>query len=172
MVNPPPGWKPKHGSPLGWRRIRTWCVLWYLWRYVSLPPLYHCNDSNCSFHSELGLLVWQDFQFACGVYPAHEDFVASVKQEAIDNVTRLRHHASIVCFCGNNEDYQMVLQWGGKFSMCPVFYVCLFWTLDRCRWASGTFVIRARFPRCHWLPDGSSYSLPPRFSIWRERMGH
>ncbi|KAF8959158.1 glycoside hydrolase family 2 protein [Flammula alnicola] len=62
---------------------------------------------------ELGILVWQDFQFACGVYPAHDDFVASVKQEAEDNVTRLRHHPSIVCFCGNNEDYQMVLQWGG-----------------------------------------------------------
>ncbi|KDR77609.1 hypothetical protein GALMADRAFT_65886 [Galerina marginata CBS 339.88] len=62
---------------------------------------------------ELGLLVWQDFQFACGVYPAHGEFAANVKQEAIDNVTRLRHHPSIVCFCGNNEDYQQVLQWGG-----------------------------------------------------------
>ncbi|CAA7266101.1 unnamed protein product [Cyclocybe aegerita] len=62
---------------------------------------------------ELGLLVWQDFQFACGVYPAHDDFVASVKQEAEDNVTRLRHHPCIAVFCGNNEDYQQVLQWGG-----------------------------------------------------------
>ncbi|KAF8900302.1 glycoside hydrolase superfamily [Gymnopilus junonius] len=61
---------------------------------------------------ELGILVWQDFQFACGVYPAHEEFVANVRQEAIDNVTRLRHHPSIVCYCGNNEDYQLVLQWG------------------------------------------------------------
>ena len=62
---------------------------------------------------ELGILVWQDFQFACGVYPAHDDFVASVKQEAEDNILRLRHHPSIALFCGNNEDYQMVLQWGG-----------------------------------------------------------
>ncbi|KAF8148252.1 glycoside hydrolase superfamily [Crassisporium funariophilum] len=62
---------------------------------------------------ELGILVWQDFQFACGVYPAHDEFVASVKQEAEDNVKRLRHHPSIACFCGNNEDYQQVLQWGG-----------------------------------------------------------
>ncbi|KAF8184215.1 glycoside hydrolase [Pholiota molesta] len=62
---------------------------------------------------ELGIVVWQDFQFACGVYPAHDDFVANVKKEAEDNVTRLRHHPSIVCFCGNNEDYQQVLQWGG-----------------------------------------------------------
>ncbi|KAF4615614.1 hypothetical protein D9613_012895 [Agrocybe pediades] len=61
---------------------------------------------------ELGILVWQDFQFSCGVYPAHPSFVANVKREAIDNVRRMRHHPSIACWCGNNEDYQMVLQWG------------------------------------------------------------
>ncbi|KAJ7124468.1 glycoside hydrolase superfamily [Mycena epipterygia] len=61
---------------------------------------------------ELGILVWQDFQFACGVYPAHDSFVASVRKEAEDNVKRLRHHPSLALFCGNNEDYQMVLQWG------------------------------------------------------------
>lgn len=62
---------------------------------------------------ELGILVWQDFQFACGVYPAHAEFLASVRKEAEDNVKRLRHHPSIALLCGNNEDYQMVLQWGG-----------------------------------------------------------
>ncbi|KAI8986300.1 glycoside hydrolase [Trametes punicea] len=61
---------------------------------------------------ELGILVWQDFQFACGVYPAHAEFVENVKREAEDNVSRLRHHPSIALFCGNNEDYQQVLQWG------------------------------------------------------------
>ncbi|KAF5390641.1 hypothetical protein D9757_002653 [Collybiopsis confluens] len=61
---------------------------------------------------ELGLLVWQDFQFACGVYPAHESFVTSVRKEAEQNVKRLRHHPAMALFCGNNEDYQMVLQWG------------------------------------------------------------
>ena len=82
--------------------------------------------------------MWQDFQFACGVYPAHAEFVQSVRQEVIDNVKRLRHHPSIAIFCGNNEgmrlsswvvllniyawlDYQMVLQWGGT---C-VIDVCL-----------------------------------------------
>ncbi|KAM5541197.1 hypothetical protein V8D89_005126 [Ganoderma adspersum] len=62
---------------------------------------------------ELGVLVWQDFQFACGVYPAFDSFVQSVTAEAEDNVKRLRHHPSLALFCGNNEDYQMVLQWGG-----------------------------------------------------------
>lgn len=56
---------------------------------------------------ELGLLVWQDFLFACGIYPAHPDYLASVRAEAEANVKRLRHHASIVLWCGNNEDYQI-----------------------------------------------------------------
>ncbi|EJD48259.1 glycoside hydrolase [Auricularia subglabra TFB-10046 SS5] len=61
---------------------------------------------------ELGILVWQDFQFACGVYPALDYFVKSVTAEAEANIVRLRRHPSIVLWCGNNEDYQQVLQWG------------------------------------------------------------
>ncbi|ULH16984.1 hypothetical protein MF271_17550 (plasmid) [Deinococcus sp. KNUC1210] len=54
---------------------------------------------------ELGLLVWQDFMFACGLYPAHPDFLASVCQEAEQVVRRLRNHASLALWAGNNEDY-------------------------------------------------------------------
>ncbi|KAH8920841.1 glycoside hydrolase family 2 protein, partial [Atractiella rhizophila] len=77
---------------------------------------------------ELGIMVWHDFQFACGVYPKYETrvypqshslassdaqstFGENVRQEVIDNVKRLRHHASLAIWCGNNEDYQMILQW-------------------------------------------------------------
>lgn len=56
---------------------------------------------------ELGLLVWQDFLFACGMYPAYEEFKASVEQEATAAVKRLRNHTSIALWCGNNEDYQI-----------------------------------------------------------------
>ncbi len=52
---------------------------------------------------EKGILVWQDFMFACSMYPGDEAFLANVKQEAIDQVTRLRHHPSIALWCGNNE---------------------------------------------------------------------
>lgn len=52
---------------------------------------------------EYGLLVWQDFMFACSMYPGDEAFLDSVKHEAIDNVKRLRNHPSIVLWCGNNE---------------------------------------------------------------------
>ncbi|MBZ0281384.1 MAG: glycoside hydrolase family 2 protein [Anaerolineae bacterium] len=56
---------------------------------------------------ELGLLVWQDFMFACGQYPALDWFQASVHAEAEAALRRLRHHASIVIWCGNNEDYAL-----------------------------------------------------------------
>ncbi len=52
---------------------------------------------------EMGLLVWQDFMFACTRYPADAGFCASVRREARENVTRLRHHASLALWCGNNE---------------------------------------------------------------------
>lgn len=51
----------------------------------------------------LGLMVWQDFMFACGEYPQQGWFVANVKREAEQVVKRLRNHASIVLWCGNNE---------------------------------------------------------------------
>lgn len=50
-----------------------------------------------------GMLVWQDFMFACTMYPGDDAFLANVKQEAIDNVIRLRNHPSIALWCGNNE---------------------------------------------------------------------
>ncbi|KAI0824742.1 glycoside hydrolase family 2 protein [Trametes gibbosa] len=56
---------------------------------------------------ELGIMVWQDFMFGCGQYPAYESFTKSVEVEAEQNVKRLRHHPSLVIFAGNNEDYQV-----------------------------------------------------------------
>nr|GAT59392.1 glycoside hydrolase family 2 protein [Mycena chlorophos] len=52
---------------------------------------------------ELGILVWQDFMFGCGQYPAYDRFLDSVQAEAQHNVRRLRHHPSVVIFAGNNE---------------------------------------------------------------------
>jgi beta-mannosidase len=53
---------------------------------------------------ELGLCVWQDFMFACATYPAfRRSFMDNVKDEVEDNVRRLRHHACLALWCGNNE---------------------------------------------------------------------
>ena len=65
------------------------------------------DDAFYDACDELGVLVWQDFLFACGLYPAHASFRASVEAEARAAVTRLRHHASLALWCGNNEDYTL-----------------------------------------------------------------
>ncbi len=56
---------------------------------------------------ELGLLVWQDFMFACAIYPGDRAFLRSVQAEAGHQVRRLRHHASLALWCGNNEIAQL-----------------------------------------------------------------
>ncbi len=56
---------------------------------------------------ELGLLVWQDFMFACNLYPADDAFLASVRTEAEQQVARLRHRACLAVWCGNNELVQI-----------------------------------------------------------------
>jgi len=52
---------------------------------------------------ELGLLVWQDFMFACAIYPGDAAFLQSVQTEAAQQVRRLRHRACLALWCGNNE---------------------------------------------------------------------
>lgn len=61
---------------------------------------------------ELGILVWQDFLFACGNYPCFPEILKSIEQEAEYQLKRLRHHPSIVVYAGNNEDYQVQEQSG------------------------------------------------------------
>jgi beta-mannosidase len=61
---------------------------------------------------ENGILVWQDFMFACAMYPGDDAFLASVRQEAIENVKRLRNHPCIALWCGNNEIDEAWHNWG------------------------------------------------------------
>ncbi|HEY8995543.1 MAG TPA: glycoside hydrolase family 2 protein [Lacunisphaera sp.] len=56
---------------------------------------------------ELGLMVWQDFMFACSIYPGDAAFRESVRAEARYQVRRLRHHACLALWCGNNEIVQL-----------------------------------------------------------------
>lgn len=56
---------------------------------------------------EFGLLVWQDFMFACAIYPGDAAFLKSVKDEARSQVRRLRHRACLALWCGNNEIAQL-----------------------------------------------------------------
>ncbi len=51
----------------------------------------------------LGLMVWQDFMYACGEYPQYPAFLRAAREEAAQVVRRLRNHPTIVLWCGNNE---------------------------------------------------------------------
>ncbi len=59
-----------------------------------------------------GILVWQDFMFACAMYPGDAAFLKNVKQEVIDNVNRLQNHPSLALWCGNNENDEGWHNWG------------------------------------------------------------
>ena len=61
------------------------------------------DDWFYEFCDEHGLIVWQDFMFACSAYLLTPDFEATVRAEILDNVIRLRNHASLGLWCGNNE---------------------------------------------------------------------
>ena len=62
------------------------------------------NDYFYDTCDELGLLVWQDFMFACTFYPGTPEFMDNVRQEATYQVRRLRDHASLAIWVGNNEN--------------------------------------------------------------------
>ncbi|MBS1794828.1 MAG: glycoside hydrolase family 2 protein [Acidobacteria bacterium] len=66
---------------------------------------------------EMGILVWQDFMFACSMYPGDKPFLENVRREAVDNVKRLRDHPSIVIWVGNNEIETAWLHWGWKSTL-------------------------------------------------------
>ena len=72
------------------------------------------NDRFYELCDSLGLMVWQDFMFACAVYPGDSAFLDNVKHEAIDNIKRLRKHPSLALWCGNNESLSAWENWGWK----------------------------------------------------------
>lgn len=66
---------------------------------------------------ELGLIVWEDFMFACSVYDLTEEFEANIRAEFVDNIKRIRHHASLGLWCGNNE-MELFLSGSGRDWWC------------------------------------------------------
>jgi beta-mannosidase len=59
-----------------------------------------------------GILVWQDFMFACSTYPMTPELMDNIRMEAIDNVKRLRNHPCMAIWCGNNENHTAWFNWG------------------------------------------------------------
>ncbi|MDF2539773.1 MAG: beta-mannosidase [Herbinix sp.] len=73
---------------------------------------YYKEDYFYDLCDEYGLIVWQDHLYACGVYDFNDEFKENIRLETIDNVKRLRHHASLGLWSGNNELEYAWAYWG------------------------------------------------------------
>lgn len=71
---------------------------------------YYPDDWFFDLCDEMGLIVWQDFMFACAVYELTPEFEDNIRNEFIDNVKRIRNHACLGLWCGNNEMEQFVAE--------------------------------------------------------------
>ena len=80
------------------------------------------NNLFYDLADENGILVWQDFMFGCTTYPADAVFLRRVEEEAAYNIRRLRHHACLAMWCGNNEIKEGLLYWGWKNKYGPEIY--------------------------------------------------
>ncbi len=112
------------------------------------------SDEFYDLCDEMGILVWQDCAFACCAYPFMDgDFLFEVREEIAQNVSRIRHHASLCLWCGNNEIESISLAWINRRSFINTtgefFYKLLPELIDRydgetpyhqCSPGSGTYM--------------------------------
>ena len=111
-------------------------------------------EKDCFYDlcDEKGLLIWQDCMFSCSMYPSHPEFLANVESELRYQIPRLRDHASIALWCGNNEDLGAI-GWYEESKNNPWRYV-----IDYDRLNEGTVgrVIQELDPTRQWWPSSPS----------------
>lgn len=73
---------------------------------------YYPDEGFYEACDEAGIMVWQDFMFACAMYPGNKEFIANVKQEFAQQIPRIASHPSVVLFNGNNEVDVAWKNWG------------------------------------------------------------
>ena len=80
-------------------------------------------EKDCFYEicDELGILLWHDLMFSCAVYPGDERFLGSVREELKHQIRRLRDHASIAMWCGDNECVG-ALNWFGETKNDKPYY--------------------------------------------------
>ena len=83
-----------------------------VWGGGIYPPHYFYDICD-----SLGILVWQDFMFIGSTYPYTDAYLDDVKEEATEQVIRLKNHPSLALWCGNNEISEGYYNWGWQKSM-------------------------------------------------------
>lgn len=73
---------------------------------------YYPEDCFFDCCDKLGLVVWQDFMFACNIYALEPELETTIREEISENVRRIRHHACLGLWCGNNEMEEAWVSWG------------------------------------------------------------
>jgi beta-mannosidase len=110
------------------------------------------SDGFYDYCDEKGILVWQDFMFACATYPSTPEFLAEVDAEARAQIRRLKHHPCIALWCGNNEDLGAI-GWYEESRANPTRYV-----VDYDRLNEGVLgrAVRELDPGRPWWPSSPS----------------
>ena len=118
------------------------------------------DDRFYDLADETGILVWQDFMFACTSYPSDPTFLKRVEEEAEYNIKRLRNHASLAMWCGNNEILEGLKYWGWQKNYTPEVYENMFRGYDK--------LFRGLLPaKVKELDEGRFYKhTSPYFANW------
>ena len=73
---------------------------------------HYASDALMDLCDRKGMMVWQDFAYACAMFPTDTAFLAEAKAEAQEQILRLRQHPSLILWCGNNEVEEGWHNWG------------------------------------------------------------
>ena len=118
------------------------------------------DDRFYELADENGILIWQDFMFACTPYPAGPTFLKRVAQEADYNIRRLRNHPSLAMWCGNNEILEALKYWGYQKKYSPGIYQRMLASYDKLFHE----VLPSRVKL--WDPDRFYIHSSPYFANW------
>ncbi len=114
---------------------------------------------------ERGILLWHDFMFSCNCYPAFDaPFMANVRAEISDAVKRLRHHASLAVWCGNNEVGYLVGDAWDDTHMARADYDALFKQLI-------PEVVGALDPGAPYVPGSPELGDQHYWGVWHGKLG-
>jgi beta-mannosidase len=126
------------------------------------------DDHFFDLCDEKGMMVWQDFAFACCIYPQDDDFLAQVREEAQAVVERVRNHASLALWCGDNEVDMMYVHSGLSPNGNRLTRQVIPQVLQRCD------PYRAYVPSSPYVPPALAAEpdvvyLPPEQHLWGPR---